>query len=167
MLKRVLIAAIVAAMALSTAQAQPENAHMHGQKKMHIKKQRGMKQVFLIQRGLPHYSMILMKMWDDPKLALTPAQKAKLKEIRKNTMKEIRDIAPEVRQLRKKIITASKNGSSPQTLFADVDKLASLKARATKVHLKCIYETLEVLTPKQIAYIKNTMKHRRKKRSQK
>jgi Spy/CpxP family protein refolding chaperone len=171
MFKKLLVVVTAASIALTAAQAQPGNPQMQGQKhqkQMHGKKKpKGMRAVFLIQRGLPHYSMILMKMWDNPKLALTPEQKTKLEAIRGNTMKQVKEIAPQVKALRKKIVQASKSGAKPETLSADVDKLASLKAEATKVQLQCIYETRQVLTPEQIAFIEKHIKQKRKNLKQK
>ena len=170
MFKRLLIVVTAATMALTAAQAQPGNPQMQGQKhqkQMHGKKKKGMRSVFLIQRGLPHYSMILMKMWDNPKLALTPEQKTKLEAIRNNTMKQVKEIAPQIKQLRKTIVQASRTGAKPETLSADVDKLASLKAKATKVQLQCIYETRQVLTPEQITFIEKQMKQKRQKHQRK
>lgn len=170
MFKKLLIVVTAAAMALTAAQAQPGNPQMQGQKhqkQMHGKKKQGMHSVFMIQRGLPHYSMILMKMWDNPKLALTPEQKTKLEAIRNNTMKQVQEIAPQVKALKKKIVQASKNGAKPGTIATDVDRLANLKAKATKVQLQCIYESRQVLTPEQIAFIDKHMKQKHKKHQQK
>jgi len=171
MFKKFLPVIAAASMALSALHAQPADSPMHGQihqKKMHGKKKaRGMRSVFLIQRGLPHYSMILMKMWDDPKLALTEDQKKKLETIRNETMQRIMQIAPQVKSLRKKIVKAAKQGAKPETLYADVDRLAALKAKATKVQLECMDKTRELLSPEQLTYIDRSMKHKRKKRHQK
>ncbi|WP_201353717.1 Spy/CpxP family protein refolding chaperone [Hydrogenimonas urashimensis] len=168
MFKRALAMIAAASIALTAAQAQPENPQMQGQKHMQGKKKmRGMHSVFLIQRGLPHYSMILMKMWDNPKLALTPEQKTKLEAIRTHTMTQIKEIAPQVKQLRKKIVQESKSGAKPETLAANVDKLASLKAKATKVQLQCIYDTRQVLTAEQLEFIHKHLKHKMKKHKQK
>jgi Spy/CpxP family protein refolding chaperone len=180
MIRKLTMAAAAAALAFGTAYAQPGmQSGMHGmqgaqqmqQKQMHGKKDRkskkGMKSVFLIRHGLPHYTMILMKMWDDPKLALTPEQKAKLETIRGNTMKQVQEIAPQVKALRKKIVQASKSGAKPETLSADVDELAALKAKATKVQLRCIYETRQVLTPEQIAFIEKHIRQKRKNHKRK
>ncbi|WP_456380733.1 hypothetical protein, partial [Hydrogenimonas sp.] len=64
----------------------------------------------------------------------------------------------------KKIVRGTKNGLGAETLYADVDRLATLKAKATKIQLDCIEKTRTVLTPAQIAYIDSRMKQHRKKR---
>ncbi len=173
-MKKVTLAAAVAALTFSAAFAQPgmggavpsmqASAHMQ-QKQMKQattkSSRRGMKSVFLIQRGLPHYSMILMKLWDNPKLALTPEQKSRLKAIRTRTIGAVKELAPQVKQLRKKIVQGAKKGANPDTLAADVDKLAALKAKATKIQLACMAETEKVLTPGQIRFVRHYLKQMR------
>ncbi len=164
MTKKILPLLTASAIAVTTLQAQPGHMKKPQQAQMQKKQNRkGMKSVFLIQRGLPHYSMIVKKMWNDETLALTPEQKRKLEAIRDETMRQIREIAPQVAQLRKKIVRGTKNGLRAETLYADVDRLATLKAKATKIQLDCIEKTRAVLTPAQIAYIDSRMKQRRKK----
>jgi len=117
---------------------------------------------FLIAKGLPHYTMILKKRWDDPKLALTPKQKSKLLEVRKATMEAIMALKPKIAKLRKKIAKAAMSGATPESLTADVEKLAKLKADATRTHLRCIYDTRQILTPSQLEYINSTMRRKHK-----
>ncbi|WP_457593506.1 Spy/CpxP family protein refolding chaperone [Hydrogenimonas sp.] len=148
MLKRViayLFAGFVILLPLNAAAAHP--AH------------KGAKSVspFLITSGLPHYTMILKKRWDDPKLALTPEQKSKLIQIRKATIGSVMSLKPKIIKLRKKIVKAAMSGAAPESLSADVQELARLKAEATRTHLKCIYDTRQVLTPRQLAYLKRTL----------
>jgi len=113
-------------------------------------------------KGLPHYTMILKKRWDDPKLALTPKQKSKLLEVRKATMEAIMALKPKIAKLRKKIAKAAMSGATPESLTADVEKLAKLKADATRTHLRCIYDTRQILTPSQLEYINSTMRRKHK-----
>ena len=54
------------------------------------------------------------------------------------------------------------SGAAPESLSADVAKLAKLKAEATRTHLKCIYDTRQILTPSQLEYIDSTMRRKRK-----
>ncbi|WP_456449497.1 hypothetical protein [Hydrogenimonas sp.] len=165
MTKKILSLLAASAIAITTLQAQPGQMQKPQQAQMQKKKRaKGVKSVFLIQRGLPHYSMLVKKMWNDETLALTPEQKRKLEAIRNETMRQIGEIAPEVAQLRKKIVRGTKNGLGAETLYADVDRLATLKAKATKIQLDCIEKTRAVLTPAQIAYIDSRMKQHRKKR---
>ena len=123
---------------------------MQKAKKMHKMR---MNSPFLIKHGLPHLTKMVAKSWDDPKLALTADQKAKLMEVRKTTMSGVKKLKPEVMKLRKEIIEASKAGTKADALKAKVEKLASLEAEATMVHLNCIDTTKAVLTKAQYDYL--------------
>jgi len=164
--KTVIATVAAAALTITGAWAQPgQGQGMHGsrQMKMHKKGKKG-KTVFLIPYGLPHYSKILMKMWDDPKLALTSEQKSKLEQIRNRTMSRIREIAPQVKKLTHEIVKEGRAGASAESLGGKVDTLASLKAKATKAQLQCIQETRAILIPEQLKYIQEKMRQKRKHR---
>ena len=155
--------AVAIAAGAAWAKSEPNTAAQTVKQKHHKMKKRGMRSAFLIQRGLPHYSMILMKLRDNKKLALTPDQKKRLEAIRNETIAQIMEIAPQVKKLRKKIVKAVNHGDKPETLASDVDKLAALKTKATKIQLDCMAKTRAVLTPKQMAFLKKHLKHKRKK----
>ncbi|MCB4761751.1 MAG: hypothetical protein LGB06_05785 [Sulfurovum sp.] len=115
---------------------------------------------FLIKHGLPHFTKMLMKSWDDPQLKLTKVQKNKLLEIRKMTMGSVIKLKPEIITLRKEIVQASKSGTKPNTLKSRVEKLAQLEVKATMTHLKCIEETKAVLSKEQVAYLMQKQKQK-------
>ena len=171
MTRKTLITTLAAAtLTLSSAWAQPgqgpgmEGRHTMKMHKKHAKKgKRGMRSIFLIQHGLPHYSKILMKMWDDPKLALSSEQKSKLEAVRNRTMQQVKEIAPQVKKLTREIVKESRSGAKAESLSPKVDTLASLKAKATKAQLQCIEETRTILTPKQLEYVHEHLKQMRKK----
>jgi Spy/CpxP family protein refolding chaperone len=104
---------------------------------------------FLIHGMLPHLTGTIMQLWDDEDLALTPEQKTKLKQIRIRTIGGLGTIKGEVFPLEAEIVKASTNGTKPEDLEEDVEKLAELRAEATMIHLKCIYDTRNILTKKQ------------------
>ena len=131
------------------------------------KKARGMKSIFLIQRGLPHYSGIIKRMWDDKGLNLTKEQKEKLLVVRKETMKALFEIKPKVKELEKKIIALTKEDKKITEIYKDLNKLARLKEEASKAHLKCIEKTKEILTKEQFEYIHQKMKKSRKAKKHK
>ncbi len=135
-------------------------------KKQKIMKKK-MHSPFLIKHGLPHMTKVLMKNWDDPKLALTPEQKEKLMTVRKETMGSVMKLKPEVMQLRREIIQASRTGAKAETLKAKVEKLALLEAEATMTQLKCIENTKAVLTKTQMAYLMEKRKQHRMQKMQK
>ncbi|WP_373004361.1 hypothetical protein [Sulfurimonas sp.] len=105
---------------------------------------------FLIHGQLPHLTGVIMQLWDDEDLALTPKQKAELKQIRIRTIGGLGTIKGEVFPLEAEIVEASNNGATPESLEDDVEKLAALRAEATMIHIKCIYDTKKVLTKKQL-----------------
>ena len=120
---------------------------------------------FLIKHGLPHLTKKLVKHWDDPQLALSAEQKTKLMEVRKTTMAGVKRVKPEVMKLQKEIVEASKAGTKAEALKAKVEKLASLEAEATMVHLNCLDNTKAILTKAQYTYL--MQKHKAYKKDQK
>ncbi len=130
------------------------------QKKKMMKKKM-MNSPFLIKHGLPHMTKMVMSHLNDPAFNLSSDQKEKLAEVRTQTMGAIRKIKPEVMSLRKEIVQASTSGTSADSLKEKVEKLASLEAEATMVHLRCIEKTKKILTKDQLLYLlsnKNKMK---------
>jgi len=105
---------------------------------------------FLIQGKLPHLTMMVKVLWDDEDLALTKEQKTKLLQIRKDTMSGAKGLAKQINPLEAKIVKKSFEGATPASLQADVEKLANLRAKATMIHLECIYNTRAVLTKEQL-----------------
>ncbi len=105
---------------------------------------------FLIQGKLPHLTMDIKILWDDEDLALTKMQKEKLLKVRKYTISNAKALGKQIVKLENKIVEASKSGATPESSKEDVKKLALLRAQATMVHLKCIYDTKKILTKKQL-----------------
>jgi len=149
MLKKSFLIVATIALTLSTLQAQPYSSTST------VSTPSVTQKPFLIQQGLPHYTMLLIHLWDDPQLALTPKQKRALKEVRQKTIRAIKTLKPKIIELRRAIITGSMKHINPKNLYEKVDTLAKLQAQATQVHLDCIYETEQILTPKQLAYLKS------------
>jgi hypothetical protein len=133
----------------------PSNKGMMKQSKMMQKKKHS---PFLIKQGLPHLTKMVMKHWDDRLFALTPEQQEKLVLVRKETLGSLKQLKPQIFTLQSSIIAASKEGAKTQTLQADVEKLASLEAKATLTHLKCIENTKNILTKAQLDYLMSTRK---------
>ena len=105
---------------------------------------------FLIQGKLPHLSGTVKMFWDDKDFALTDEQKTKLIEVRKYTMKNAKALGKQINKLEAEVVQESNNGAEPKLLKAKVSKLASLRARATMIHLNCIYNTRKILTEDQL-----------------
>ena len=128
-----------------------------------------MRSIFLIQRGLPHYSMILKRLWDDKELALSEKQKKELLAIRKETMRSLRKLKREIIPLKRDIVRKARRGTEAKKLSESLEKLAKLKEEATMTQLLCMQKTRELLSPKQLKYMREKMKElsRRGKRGEK
>jgi len=133
-------------------------------KKMHKMR---MNSPFLIKHGLPHMTKMVMRSWDDAKLALNDEQKGKLLLVRKETMGGVMKLKPEVMKLRKEIVQASKAGTKAAALKAKVDKLAALESEATMVHLTCLDKTKAILTAEQYSYLMEKRKQHMMKKKEK
>jgi len=109
---------------------------------------------FLINNErLPHFTRLLIENWDKAKLGLTDEQKEKLLKVRKETLSAVKALKPEIKGLEDDIADEIKDGESPDSIDAQVQKLAKLKADATRVHLKCIADTIAILNEKQIEFL--------------
>ena len=164
--KRVGVLLIAMTLGSALAFAQHGTPVRHGTKapKTQKLKPKKMKRVFLIQKGLPHYTGMLKKRWDDPKLALTQEQKKALEKVRNETIKALKALAPETLRLQKRIVRAARKGADANTLEAEVQKLAALKARATMIQLDCMAKTRAILSPEQMAELTKKRKQKKKKR---
>jgi len=109
---------------------------------------------FLIVGMLPHTTMMIKNNWDNERLALTKKQKQKLLKVRKDTMNGVKSIKAKVFPMEKKVASKAMAGAKPKDLLELVDKIAKLKARATRIHLRCIYKTQQILTIKQRNFLK-------------
>ena len=109
---------------------------------------------FLInQSALPHMTKMLLEDWDKASLGLSDEQKTKLLVVRKTTMKAVKSIKRKVAKLEAGIIEAMVDGDALDDIAKKVDELALLKAEATKVHLKCISDTIGILTDEQLEFV--------------
>ncbi len=108
---------------------------------------------FLIPNGMPHMTKLLKQQWDNSDLNLSVPQKEKLLIVRQTTMNAIKSITPRIRGLEKTIIRKTMAKEKPESLEPIVKKLAQLKAKATNVHIRCIYDTSNILTERQISLL--------------
>ncbi|MEN8727876.1 MAG: hypothetical protein ABF276_07940 [Sulfurovum sp.] len=115
--------------------------------------QRKMYSPVLIKHGLPHMNRMIMTHLNDPTFALSEEQKLKLDTVRSESMGTMMKIRPEVMALKNDIVNASLSGTSTLALKEKVLKLASLKAEATMVQLKCIEMIKNILTKDQLVFL--------------
>ena len=109
---------------------------------------------FLIVNKMPHMTKTVKQHWNSSELNLSAEQKIKLLSIRKETMSNVMRLKPEVNKLENEIVKQVFLGYAPKVLKESVEKLAKLKAEATLVHIKCINDTNNILSDKQLDFIK-------------
>ncbi|MCK5110481.1 MAG: hypothetical protein KAQ94_03090 [Arcobacteraceae bacterium] len=112
--------------------------------------QAAQKPPFLILSGIPHYTGIIQMNWDNKDLALTKEQKVKLLQIRKETMQGIISMKKKIAPFKNKVIEQIEFDSELKEFDTILEQIAAYKVQATKVHLKCVYETKKVLTQEQL-----------------
>ncbi len=96
----------------------------------------------------------LLKMnWQNKVLNLSAQQKEPLLQIRKRTMKAVMELSPQIKKLEREIERLTMQRVSPKDISKMLDQLAQLKAEASKVHVKCIHDTLSVLEPTQVDFL--------------
>ena len=115
--------------------------------------QAGPKPPFLILDMMPHLTGTIQSNWDNPDLNLNEEQKVQLLEIREETIKAVTELKKKITPLEHEVADKILAGAKPEELSALVDEIAGYKAQATKIHLKCIYETKKVLTPEQYTLV--------------
>ena len=104
---------------------------------------------FLITGKLPHLTKLLMRQWDNPTLQLTEKQKPKLLVVRKETIAGLKNLTPKIASLQKQVTEGIFIGKTPDELHSIVQTISKLKAKATMIHLKCIFDTRKILNQQQ------------------
>ena len=105
---------------------------------------------FLITSKLPHLTKILIQQWENPRLDLSEEQKAKLLVVRKETIGAVQQLEQKVSALEQRVAEGIFAGKTPEELQPLVQKIARLKAEATMVQLRCIYDTSTILDQQQM-----------------
>lgn len=110
---------------------------------------------FLINKeAFPHMTKLLIKHWDKQALGLSDEQKKKLLVIRQHTIGEVQKAKRKIDTLETEIMEALfMDEESPKDLETKIDEVAKLKAAVTKVHIRCIVDTLEILDDDQIDFL--------------
>ena len=109
---------------------------------------------FLINNeGLPHLTKLLLVTWDKAALGLTDEQKEKLLVVRKETLSKVKKIKQKLQVLEAEIIEAMVDGEALDKIKPQVEEVAKLKVKATMVQLKCLKESMAVLTEEQLEFL--------------
>lgn len=113
-----------------------------------------LKSPFLINNeGLPHMTKMLLHNWDKAGLGLTKEQKEKLLVVRKETLGEVKAIKQQLAPLEAEIVEAMIDREDPKSVEKQLEKIAKLKIKASKAHLKCIAKTTAILSDEQVAFL--------------
>lgn len=107
----------------------------------------------LNSEGLPHLTKLLLMNWDKSALGLTDEQKEKLLVIRHETLSAIKEIKEKVQVLEDEIIEAMVDGEPLEETYPKLEAVAKLKVEATKVQLKCLKRSMEILNDAQIEFL--------------
>ncbi len=102
---------------------------------------------------LPHLTKLLLQNWDKAALALTKEQKEKLLVVRKETLSAIKKIKKEVQALENEIVEMLVDSEAISDIDKKVEQVAKLKTEATKVHIKCITNTMGILNDAQVEFL--------------
>ncbi len=109
---------------------------------------------FLIHHdGLPHITKLLIHNWDKAALGLSKEQKERLLQVRKETMGAVKKIKQQLKPLEDEVAEAMLDDEDPSSVEKQLQQIAKLKLEATRVHLKCIAQTREILSEEQIAFL--------------
>ena len=118
-------------------------------------KQQQRQSPFLITNGLPHLTKLLMRQWENPTLNLTEEQKTQLLVVRTETIGAVHNLKPQLGLLQQQVREGVFMGKTPAELHAAVQAISKLKAEATMIQLKCIYDTNRILTLQQLDLLLN------------
>ena len=110
---------------------------------------------FLITGKMPHLTKLLMQQWDNSDLHLSDEQKSKLIMVRKETIGDVQKLGQEIAPLEKQVADGIFSGKTPDELQSLVKTSAGFKAEATMVHLRCIYNTSNILNQQQLDFLIN------------
>lgn len=104
---------------------------------------------------MPHLTKLLIKQWDNPKLNLSTEQKDKLLVVRKETITGVKALTKKIIPLEEQVAEGIFAKQAPEDLDPLVQTIAKLKAEATMVHLRCIYDTSKILDTQQLEFLMN------------
>jgi len=107
----------------------------------------------LNNEGLPHLTKLLMVNWDKAQLGLSDEQKKKLLVVRHETLSAISEIKEKVQALEAEIIELTVDGEALEDIYPKIEEVAKLKVEATKVQLKCLKKSMEILNDEQIEFL--------------
>jgi hypothetical protein len=107
---------------------------------------------FLInQSALPHLTKILLENWEKGTLNLTDEQKTKLLVVREETLTGVKKVKKALKELEEEVIELTVDEDSKLAdIQPKVEAIAKLKAEATMIQLKCLKDSVAILTEEQL-----------------
>ncbi len=74
--------------------------------------------------------------------------------IRKQTISGAQGLGKKIAPLENQVAKAISSGKTPEELQSLVQEIAKLKAEATMIHLRCLYNTSAILDQNQLELLK-------------
>ena len=103
------------------------------------------------QDELPHLTKILLESWEKGSLNLTDEQKSKLLIVRKETLTGVKKVKKALRALEAEVIELTVDEDSKmKDIQPKVEEIAKLKAEATMIQIKCLRDSVAILTEEQL-----------------
>ncbi len=102
------------------------------------------------QDSLPHLTKMLIEDWDKGTLNLSAEQKTKLLVVRTETVTGVKRVKKALSALETEVIEMTVDDESFTDIQPKVKEVAKLKAEATMIHLKCLRDSIEILTDEQV-----------------
>jgi hypothetical protein len=103
------------------------------------------------QDELPHLTKILLESWEKGTLNLSDEQKTKLLVVRKETLAGVKKIKKALKPLEAEVIEMTVDEDTAlKDIQPKVDEIAKLKAEATMIQLKCLKDSVAILTEEQL-----------------
>jgi len=103
------------------------------------------------QSRLPHLTKILMENWEKGSLNLSDEQKSKLLIVREETLSGVKKVKKALRSLETEVIELTVDEDSKlKKIQSKVEEIAKLKAEATMIQIKCLRDSVAVLTEEQL-----------------
>ena len=105
------------------------------------------------QSSLPKITKLLMKNWGKGKLGLSSEQKEKLLNIRKRVISGIKAIKKELYEVERDVLELTMYEGEMELIRIKVMEASKLKAQATMIQIKCIIESVEILSEEQLSVL--------------
>ncbi len=121
--------------------------------KMAKKKSKKFSPFLINSKDMPHMTSLVKKNWNNKDLNLSGEQKKLLLEVRQRTMKSVMDLSPRIKKLENEIKIITMRDEDKKNIFMMVDQLAKLKSEATKTHIQCITDTMNILNEEQLNFL--------------